>query len=257
MKKTILKISSKILAICMLCISVGMTSCIPEGNPVSGAGGGGNNSGEEEKPVLKDPDNTKVVGLYAESADNFVGLYFHKDGYLTSKNGWKLSFVDATNCLANVDYIPRNNWSELLFVTYGDGFVGYKEGEGFVRFYVNGIALNNGVTGVQMKYQAGFYGKDEAPELSKTSLTFGEDGGEESIAITSKTYTVFQSMCKYDWCKVSQTGSVYPYIIDGIDIVVEPNDSPESRQAEILLTTHEGKTTIVKVTQDGKYIEEE
>lgn len=255
MKKTILKISSKILMICMFCVSVCMTSCIPEGGSLVG-GSGGNNSGEEEKPVLKDPEGTKIIGLYAENPDNLAGLYFHKDGYLTSNNGWKLSHVATTNCLAYVDYIPRNNWSELLFITYGDGFVGYKENEGFVRFYVSGVALNNGIIGVQLKYHPNFYGKDEAPELSKTSLSFGEDGGDESIAITSKTYTVFQSMSKDRWCKVTQTGSVYPYIIDGIDIEVEPNESSEPRQTEILLTTHDGKTSVVNVSQEGKYIEQ-
>lgn len=255
MKKTILKITVNIMMACMLCLSLSLTSCIPNeqiGND------GFDDPTEDQKPILKDPEGTKTIGLFIESGDNLAGLYFHKDGYLTSSNGWRLSYAGYMNCISYVDFIPRNTWVDLLYVSYGDGFVGYHETEGFVRFYVTGIAFNDyGAVGMYLKYLPQFYGKEEVQTLSKNTVEFGEDGGEESIAITTKTYTMIRSMSKVNWCRVKQTASVFPYIIDGIDIEVDPNEGSEPRETEVLLTTHGGLTTVVTVYQEGRYIEEE
>jgi len=255
MKKFNLTIARKILLASTICMTLSVTSCIPD--PVSNNGVSDGN-GEDEKPVLKDPEGTKSIGLYMESSDNIAGLYFSTEGYLTSSNGWRLSYAGNMNCISYVDFIPRNTWTELLHVSVGDGFVGYLEGQGFTRFYVAGAAVNdNGaVVGLLIKFVSTFYGKDEAPELALNSIEMTSDGGAESISINNKTYTVFQSMSSANWCRVVQRPSIFPYIIDGIEIQVEPNTEPTPRETDVVLSTHGGKTTILKVKQEAAYIEE-
>lgn len=253
MKKLIFSAGKMIIPVLSMILLMATPSCVPDGGPA-----GGPNKGEEnETPVQKDPEGTITISLYSDvnpdHADNIDGIYFSTEGYLTSKNGWRFSYTGHTNCLANVDFIPRNTWIEQINVSYEDGFVAYNDGRGFFRFFVYGIATDEygKVVGLLLKYDKAFYGKDEAPTLSKTSVQFSAKGGEESIAVTSKTYTVFQAIAHAKWCTVRQTASVYPYITDGIEIVAEANTTDEARETDVVLSTHGGKNTIVKVRQAG------
>lgn len=234
-----------------LCMGMAMQSCMPQS-------GLSNDSQTEISPedqnTIADPANTQSIVLYSGTGDNIAGIYFTKDGALTSTNGWLLNSVGWVSCLGKVVNIPRNNWDNLHVVGMGEGLIGYHPDQGFARFYVGGLAIDQfgEVCGVGVKFVGSYYGVDEKPTVDKENVKFDAAGGTEKIKVTNESYTVFQSGCNASWCKVTQTPSKqYSFIMDGIEVTAEPNTTGEERSTTILLATSGGMRTYVTVTQAG------
>lgn len=244
-----LKTIALLLAVCM---TVSLSSCVPDPS-------GPNMNGNEQVEAKPDPENTKQIGLFSDSGDNIAGLGFSKDGYLKSivnnMPEWYLAPVGEVPGIGNIDYIPLRNWDTFLVPRLGLGFVGYSATEGFVRFYVAGLAYdsnsNNSVVGVGLKYVGGFSGSEEALEFAETSFEVNSGGGKVETALTGKKYATYQFYTNANWLTIIRTSSVYSFIYDVLEIEVAPNSSAEERTATISVVSGDNKETVITIYQKG------
>lgn len=248
MKLPILKPIKLILASAALVCIGGLQSCMPQTDINS------SNVSPGDTNTVPDPENTKTFILYKDNASNIVGLYFSPEGAITSRNGWSLAPVGWVSCVGKIDYIPFYNWGDILTVKLGDGFVGYHESQGFVRFYVGATQTdpNNGnTTALGLVYAGPYYGLDQEITVDKTDLLFNATGGSQSIKTTNETYTEFRVSSSADWCEVEKTPmSAFRKIYDGIEITAEPNPTDDARFATVTIRTIAGKTTTITVVQE-------
>lgn len=251
--KTTFKLSKKIKALASLFvigILISLSSCMP-GNE-SGSG----NEGDKPTP-LPDPENVQQIGLFYDSGDNLAGLGYTRDGYLTTTvsgvSDWYLSSVGDVPALGNVDYIPVDNWDNLLFPREGMGFVGYSASQGFVRFFVAALAYDDRreVVGVGLKFSGGFTGWGEAFELDEYTYEFDADGGTQTAKIKGNKYGSYQLFSNASWLNVKRSSSNYKFISDCIEIEVEPNLTAEERRSVVTIRTTTGKETQFVVVQAG------
>lgn len=251
--KRINKPASLLALIFSMFIGAAFTSCMPTVEPSNGGSGSGTE--DVDKKPLPEGVEAKSIGLFYDSGDNLAGLGFTRDGFLTTTvsgaGDWYLASVGQQPALGNVDYIPVNNWGLQLFPHEGEGFVGYNSRQGFVRFLVAALALNEyrEVVGVGLLYLGAFSGADEPIELKEWTYDFPAEGGTQVAELKGNKYSTYQIFNSTTWATIQRTSSVYDFIQDRINIRVEPNPSTEPREAIITLRTTSGKESSFKIYQ--------
>ncbi len=159
------------------------------------------------------------------------------DGYIKIDDSYNFSggqFVSVGQCkgLGNVTRIPKTGWASSVAVTPGCGYVAYVRSlKSFYRLYVVGTmtGTSGGIIGYEVKYQSPFYGPDEELKLEKTSLSFGKDGGSESVKVLNDNVIAFSVESSVPWIyaiPASSTGT--PFLNDAIYISVEPAEREAS-----------------------------
>lgn len=241
--------SCLMLMTAVIAISLTMTSCMPDAEDNGGVNPGGTNV--DAKP---DPEGTRQMALYSYTGDNIAGLGYSPDGTIKSLSPtvtWLLASVGEVPGLGNVDYIPMDGWEYQVTPKPGLGFVGYSPTQGFVRFFVAGMVVDEmrDPIAVGVKYLGGFTGSDKAVELDKTAYSVPAEGASITAKLQGKDYTPFQMGYTADWLDVHQASTIYSFINNLIEIEAKPNDTDEERTAEIVLTTLNGVVSRISIVQ--------
>lgn len=62
--------------------------------------------------------------------------------------------------------------------------------------YITGVS--GGIIGAEVKYQAPFYGSNEAIQPDKKQIIFGENGGSETVTFKNKYLIPYTVTCNED-----------------------------------------------------------
>lgn len=179
--------------------------------------------------------------IFINSSDNFSGAMFVSVGEVKG--------------LGNITTIPKAGWSNELSVRPGYGYIAYTNDK-FYRIFVESYILaaeTQGIIGAEVKYHAPFYGKDEELKLNKTSISFDEGGGHETISVDNSEIVLIDSFEYLSWLKISQgTNLSYDFLYNTITVSALENESLEERKSTIVISTFYGKKSEITVTQKGQ-----
>lgn len=155
--------------------------------------------------------------------------------------------------LGNVSNIPTSGWAEQMSVIAGHGYVAYGNNQFYRIYVVSDIAgTSGGVIGSDIKYQKPFKGVDEAISIDEKSLTFGNNGGSQSLVFNNKNIVLFSASTDQSWCHVQKSSTYDKYFLyNAITISVEPSSSLTAQTANVNLKTEYGKEINIKVTRAG------
>ena len=177
-------------------------------------------------PNANVPDPEGTVELKMRNADN-GRTYLDGFLYITSANnfrGGKIAALGPMKGLGNVARIPSSGWAEEVAVTPGNGYVVYYGNDKFYRIFVEDFTLaaeTEGIIGAAIKYQAPFYGLDEAPILENAQLTIPAEGiGNKTIKLKNT------SIIPLEVKLTSYNGDDFP---EGLSISDIPYDAPLPR----------------------------
>lgn len=247
--------SGKLSSLCAtmaFALMFSLTSCIPDGGDVNSGGSGGE---EENKPL---PEAVKQISLFSGyGGGSLAGLYFSEDGFITSSNGWMLSSLGAVHDITDVNYIPCDDWYSQITPTMSLGFVGYHPNEGFVGFFVAGLANSDMYTtvGVGLLYYPAFP-TDYAFDLQETSVDFLAGGASHTVKMNGTKYCEYEYYFDCDWLTVTPKASYMSFILDEIELTAKPNTTSAPRSVDVVIRTQLGKTTTLKVSQRGAAVPE-
>jgi len=191
-------------------------------------------------------------GIHINKSDNFSFDYY---------NG-KIASYGAVKGLGNVGNIPTNGWADEITVKPGYGYVAYcynryddAENGQYYRFYVVDYITTAGgsVIGADVKYQKPFYGKDEAIQIEEKAITFGAEGGAQSIVFANDNIVVFDVQSDAGWLRVNKSSTLEPgFLFNAITIECEPSNTMTASEGTITLTTAYKKKVTIKVTRQGQ-----
>lgn len=180
-------------------------------------------------------------------------------------SGWgydgKIASYGSVKGLGNVGNIPTNGWADEIAVKPGYGYVAYHyiknsvENGQYYRFYVVDYitTTGGGVIGADVKYQKPFYGKDEVIQVEEKALTFGAEGGAQSIVFANDNIVVFDVQSDAGWLSVSKSSTLDPgFLFNAITIGCEPSNTTTASEGTITLTTAYKKKVTIKVTRQGQ-----
>ena len=259
-----LKIKPKTIAI--LCAAALVTAC---GKDEPGEGPD-NNGGSDAPPVIDpneqvaDPEGTVTLSMRNENSGKTVlnDMYIDKADNFTGSYGWVFVNLGSMQGLGNVSYIPKSGYASKVSVTPGNGYVAVRAANSYYglkeelyRLYVTGYTLDiaGQIIGAEVKYQEPFKGLDEALKADETSLTFTNDGGQQSIVLNNATIIPFTIQSSAPWCRaVPSSTTDYSFLHDAVTIEVEPTSSTTTDEATVTLTTGYKKELSIKVTRAGR-----
>ena len=167
-----------------------------------------------------------------------------------------MQFVSVGQCkgLGNVTRIPKTGWASSVAVTPGCGYVAYVPySNSFYRLYVTGTMTDTsgGIIGYTVKYQTPFYGPDEELKLEKTSLSFGKDGGSESVKVLNDNVIAFSVESTASWIHARPASTGVSFLNDAIFIQVEPAER-ETSEGIVRVTYGKNKSVDIKVMRTGR-----
>ena len=248
MEKT-LKLLQKVLS--LLIMTVAVAACSSNGDFTEDDG--------NVKPDANVSDPTGTVSLSMMSGKStYEGATKLGESYIYIREDYNFSGGDfvslgTVNGLGNVSNIPTTGWAGQVSVRSGNGYVAYSRGD-FYRIFVDKeiVGTTGGVIGYDVKYQTPFKGKDIELDVPATTLSFDKKGGTESIVFNNKEFVIFSAKSSEYWCHFSTTSTYnWPFLANGIQIIVDPSDVVETTEATITLTTAYGKEKEIKVMRGG------
>ena len=219
-------------------------------------------NGQSVKPdvTVDDPEGTIELAMRDEDHGKTVldNISIKNENFNTYDD-WSdqvyFASLGEVKGLGNVSKIPKNGWAEKVAVIPGYGYVAYNQRNNqYYRIYVTDyISGGEGIIGAYIKYQTPFKGLDEVIDIDEKELTFGTEGGNQSIVFNNQNIILFECESDQPWCRVerSTTNNQY-FLYNAVTINVEPNSTPISRTATITLSTVYGKTQTIAVTQTGE-----
>ncbi len=247
------------------------------------------NEGEEVDPntPTTDPDGTIMLSMDLGNQTTRIGkfLYLSQSGNLTiaesdlsqdyESDDYPSAIVSIGSCfgLGNITSIPLTGWSSATKARKGYGYIYYDGYEGrYYRIYVDkekideskvdGVVIESGLVGFDVKYQHPFNGADVeiTPEVTSLTLDSGAPYSQAvmftNTAVVSFTISVdyTDDMNSDGWLNVRKcTDKAQPFLANGVMIeVYSENLGSQAREADIKLTTAFGKETVIKVTQSGR-----
>lgn len=219
--------------------------------------------GKDEGPITNDPitpntevpDPTGTIRLSMRDRDN--GRTYLDNIYIDTENfeGAKFASIGAVRGLGNITNIPTTGWASEVAVVPGNGYVAYANDK-FYRMYVVNYILNtsNGIIGADVKYQEPFKGKDEEIQLETNSLTFPASGGTQTITFKNSGIIPFKvETVVPEWCSVQKTSTYNEsFLANGITITVKPNNSINTTEGSVKITTLHGKSSTIKIIRSGE-----
>ncbi|MBR4553655.1 MAG: DUF5036 family protein [Bacteroidaceae bacterium] len=218
---------------------------------------------------VPDPAGTIELSMRREDqGDTFLdesNIHINNSDNFEFDSGWsyngKIASYGAVKGLGNVSNIPTNGWADEISVKPGYGYVAYLynknsvENGQYYRFYVVDYITTAGgsVIGADVKYQKPFYGKDEAIQIEEKAITFGAEGGVQSIVFANDNIVVFDVESDAGWLSVSKSSTLDPgFLFNAITIGCEPSNTATASEGTITLTTAYKKKVTIKVTRQGQ-----
>lgn len=213
-----------------------LVSVLPSCSPIEA------DNGFDPDKKVPDPEGTVILSMRDKNSGN---TYIDDCIRIENENFEGAEFIDlgAMQGLGNISYIPLGNWSSQVMVIPGHGYVAksrYREKyyRIYVMSYITGVS--GGIIGAEVKYQAPFYGSNEAIQPDKKQIIFGENGGSETVTFKNKYLIPYTVTCNEDWCKITADQNA-------ITVTVEKTISAGEREGKIILSNMYGKTTEIQV----------
>lgn len=218
---------------------------------------------------VPDPAGTIELSMRREDqGDTFLdesNIHINNSDNFEFDSGWsyngKIASYGAVKGLGNVSNIPTNGWADEISVKPGYGYVAYLynknsvENGQYYRFYVVDYITTAGgsVIGANVKYQKPFYGKDEAIQIEEKAITFGAEGGVQSIVFANDNIVVFDVESDAGWLRVNKSSTLEPgFLFNAITIECEPSNTTAASEGTITITTAYKKNVTIKVTRQGQ-----
>lgn len=254
-KKNFLK--SVLLMVMAVMLSVGITSCGGDDNPVStppttNNGNGNNGSGDNGS---QDPEGTVVINMSPGSTGNFYDIGLVRQIHIDPNNNFvtenrenyhvEFASLGKVNGLSQVTTPPASGWTQSIAVVAGHGYMvrsmyGSTPYGTYARLYV--VEQNsNGATTV--KYQSPycdfpFSFEETSVELAgyyqfRSYQGYYHSYDHKSITIINGTSAI-EIEEKPDWC----SASIYSDYYTGCYLYIqesESNDTGVSRTGKIVL----------------------
>ena len=195
----------------LLAMAMSFASCHKnEAEPNSDNPGSGGGSDPVVPIVPGDPEGTVTINMNNSAVDNYnwydigIGSPIRIDdanNFGSSYNEVSFVSIGEVEALGHVTTIPTEGWSSTVAVIPGNGYLVRHEGL-FARLYVVDYIINTqgGIMGATIKYQSPFL-FNEPISLETSSLSFGSDGGIQTVRLTS--LASFSIEEKPEWCTVS------------------------------------------------------
>ncbi len=200
---------------------------------------------------IADPEGTITLSMRnSNNGKTYLGSIFIENENFA---GGEFAAIGAVQGLGNVSYIPTTGWADKISVIPGNGYVAYSNNKFYRIYVISEIAgTTGGVIGADIKYQEPFKGLDEAISLDEKTLTFGNDGGSQSVVFKNKNIILFSASADQPWCQVEKSSTFdYFFLYNAITIYVEPSNNVAAETATVTLTTEYGKEIHIKVTRAG------
>lgn len=227
------------------------------------------NPGGTIDPSVNVPDPAGTIELSMRREDqgdthlNESGIHINKsDNFSFDYYSGKIASYGEVKGLGNVGNIPTNGWADEITVKPGYGYVAYcynryddAENGQYYRFYVVDYITTAGgsVIGADVKYQKPFYGKDEAIQIEEKAITFGAEGGVQSIVFANDNIVVFDVESDAGWLRVNKSSTLEPgFLFNAITIECEPSNTTAASEGTITITTAYKKNVTIKVTRQGQ-----
>lgn len=227
------------------------------------------NPGGTIDPSANVPDPAGTIELSMRREDqgdthlNESGIHINKsDNFSFDYYSGKIASYGEVKGLGNVGNIPTNGWADEITVKPGYGYVAYcyngyydVENGQYYRFYVVDYITTAGgsVIGADVKYQKPFYGKDEVIQVEEKALTFGAEGGAQSIVFANDNIVVFDVQSDAGWLRVSKSSTLDPgFLFNAITIECDPSNTTAASEGTITLTTAYNKKITIRITRQGQ-----
>lgn len=207
---------------------------------------------DNPEETVPDPAGTITIKMRYDDATSIDGVIKIDESY--NFHGGQFVSVGQCKGLGNVTRIPKTGWASSVAVTPGCGYVANVPSSNlFYRLYVTGTMTDTsgGIIGYTVKYQSPFYGPDEELKLEKTSLSFGKDGGSESVKVLNENVIPFSVESTASWIYARPASTGVSYLNDAIFIQVKPAER-ESSEGIVRVTYGKNKSVDIKVTRTGR-----